>query len=152
MSILINQHSYELADVMPHAAPMILLSDIADFNENYCCALVNINANSFFYEKTNGVPSYVGIEYMAQTIAAWVGIQGRQQGRAPKIGFLLGTRKYNAQVYFFKNESCLYIRAELVYREGPLGVFKCEIECENELLATANVNVYQPDSPEELMK
>ena len=38
------------------------------------------------------VPAWVGIEYMAQAIAAWAGCRARAAGKPPQLGFLLGSR------------------------------------------------------------
>ena len=56
---------------------------------------VCIGEDSMFFEPPHGVPGYVGLEYIAQTIAAHGGLRARAVGEPVRIGFLLGTRRYD---------------------------------------------------------
>jgi predicted hotdog family 3-hydroxylacyl-ACP dehydratase len=49
--------------------------------------------SAYFDRQLNGVPNYVGIEYMAQSIAALAGVEARLDHEGIRVGFLLGTRK-----------------------------------------------------------
>jgi len=89
------------------------------------------------------VPAWAGIEYMAQTIAAYVGIKARQANEPIRMGFLLGTRRYSSNVAAFKVGATLTIRAEKIMQDDGLGVFDCRIKGEA-VEVTANLNVYQP--------
>ena len=97
------------------------------------------------FVQDGGVPAWVGVEYMAQAIAAWAGCHARGQGRTPPIGFLLGTRRYDSAVERFDSGRVLRVEArrELLGENG-LGVFACRILAGEEELATANVSVFEP--------
>ena len=82
---------------------------------------------------------------MAQAIAAWAGCRARHAGRAPSIGFLLGTRRYTAHQPFFAAGSCLRVEANCeLLGENGLGMFACRILAGATELAVANVSVFEP--------
>ena len=48
-----------------------------------------------------GVPVWVGIELMAQAIAAHAGLGARREQKPPRAGMLLGTRRFEASAAYF---------------------------------------------------
>jgi predicted hotdog family 3-hydroxylacyl-ACP dehydratase len=91
-----------------------------------------------------GVPGWVGIEYMAQAVAAHAGYQARLDGESPAIGYLLGTRAYRCSIPAFPVGETLRIHIESLFVEMGLGAFACHIDM-GETVATAKINVYQPE-------
>ena len=81
---------------------------------------------------------------MAQTIAAYAGWKAKESGEAVKLGFLLGTRKYECQEKVFHTK--LKIKAEVLFQSDELASFSCSIRCskDDSTLAEARINVYQP--------
>lgn len=139
-----------VSDLLPHKPPMVLLDRVLAFAGTALAAEVQIRADSVLCE-SGGVPAWVGIEYMAQAVAAHAGCQGRLRGRPPVIGYLLGTRSYQCSVASFPIGETLTIHIEALFAEMGLGAFACRIE-NDEVLATATINVYQPtdDSMEDI--
>jgi predicted hotdog family 3-hydroxylacyl-ACP dehydratase len=75
----------------------------------------------------------------------------KKAGEPVKLGFLLGTRRYNSNVAEFKVGSRLTIRVRKVIQDDALGVFDCEIYGINhepdqdiQIEVSASLNVYQP--------
>ena len=91
------------------------------------------------------VPAWIGVEYMAQAVAVWAGARARRARREAPLGFLLGTRRYEAQVATFPSGARLRIhaRCELMGDNG-LGVFDCRIVRAGQTLATARLSVFEP--------
>ncbi len=86
----------EIEKILPHNHPMILIDKVLEVNleKKYLKGEFTIKDDMVFYnKKLKGVNSLVGIEFMAQTIAAYSYYRNNQE--EPKIGFLLGTRMYN---------------------------------------------------------
>ena len=71
--------TYSVDALVPHAGSMSLLDEITGFGEEWLSAAVNITATSTFADE-QGVPAWIGIEYMAQCIAAFSGVQERTEG------------------------------------------------------------------------
>lgn len=142
---------YSVAELVPHSGRMSLLSAILDHGDDWLQAEVDICADSMFAD-ARGVPAWVGLEYMAQAIAAYSGLQERLRGERPKIGFLLGTRKYACNVDHFPIGQKIRVRvnSEMIGSNG-LNVFNGELRGEG-IRASAVVNVFQPDDAERFLE
>jgi predicted hotdog family 3-hydroxylacyl-ACP dehydratase len=134
--------SYAVAEVVPHAGRMLLIDEILDYSSNSLTACVTIRESSLFLTD-NVVPAWVGIEYMAQTIAAWAGVQARLRGEPVKVGYLLGSRHYQASQPAFTLGDTLTIVVNKQYHEGELAVFDCRISGA-QVSVSATLNVFQP--------
>ncbi|WP_288390613.1 hotdog family protein [uncultured Acinetobacter sp.] len=127
---------------IPHEAPMVFVDDLIEIFDQGALARLNIRPELLFCT-AQGLPSWTSIELMAQTISAYSGRNGHQQGLTPRIGFLLGTRKLNLPVAFFELGSTLTIRIEQQYLHEGLGQFACEIEYQTHKIS-ALLSVYEP--------
>ncbi|MGB1197797.1 MAG: 3-hydroxylacyl-ACP dehydratase [Thalassotalea sp.] len=146
--------NYSIEQVISHRDPMILISGLNHYDDIRACCWVDINEHSPFYNSAlNGVPSYVGIEYMAQTVAAYAGANALDHQQTVKIGFLLGARKMTTKVRSFTKGTRLTVNVEELYREeSGLSVFGCSISANDEIVAEAKVNVFQPSEPKEFIE
>ncbi|WP_456280358.1 hypothetical protein M1D55_05790 [Cupriavidus sp. JZ107] len=134
----------DIAAMVPHGGAMLLLDALLHADEDHAIARATVRPTQLFVD-ANGMPAWVGVEYMAQTIAAWSGARARRGGSAPAIGFLLGSRRYTCDVPAFPRGSELTItaRVELIGENG-LGMFSCAIDMDGREVARANVSVFQP--------
>lgn len=142
---------FTVDEVLAHDAPMILIDELLSYSNTSATCKVLITPEKLFYDSTvDGIPSYVGTEYMAQTIAAYAGAKAKTKNRqqAIKLGFLLGSRKYAPSIPTFKNGSELIVTAEeIIVEDSGLSVFSCVIKIDNEIIVEANINVFQPENP-----
>jgi len=129
---------------VPHRGAMSLLDRVERVDEHGVVAWVTVPADGLF-TTDGGVPAWVGIEYMAQAVAAWSGARARTGGGSPRIGFLLGSRRYVAHEPLFPTGAELRVSAvcELVGDNG-LGMFDCRIEHAGRELAAARLSVFEP--------
>ncbi|MCF8467122.1 MAG: hypothetical protein K9G33_06945 [Sneathiella sp.] len=134
---------YSIEDVLYHAPPMILIDRVNAYDEETVISCVEITDESPFVD-AGEVPAYVGIEYMAQSIAAYSGIKARNSGAPVKIGYLVSARNMTMACPGFKVGDRLEITVHLVYDETPMAVFDCTIRKDKALVAEARLNVYQP--------
>lgn len=135
---------YAPADVIPQSGPMCLIDAIADYGADWIETRVDVRVDGLF-GSADGVPAWVGIEYMAQTVAAWSGIEQVQAGRKPDIGLLVGTRRCEFEADRFLPGWILHVRARLLLRDDTdLAVFDCSIRHGQKPLAQAQVKVYRP--------
>ncbi|VUD68865.1 hypothetical protein TDB9533_04224 [Thalassocella blandensis] len=145
-----NLQNLAIDSLVPHQGAMCLLHRVVDAGDDWLIAEAHIHSDNL-YMLPEGVPSWLGIEYMAQTISALAGLRELKTQGEVKLGFLLGTRKYTVNQAFFPVGSVLRIKVEeVVLGENGLGAFDCEIESEG-LVAKANLNVFQPSNPEEFL-
>lgn len=144
-------NKYDINQVLPHQSPMILIDSLENYDVDSCrCAVVISQHSPFYNTGKNGVPSYIGSEYMAQAIAAFAGAHALDENENVQIGFLLGSRKYKTMCSYFTLGATLTITIKELYREDSgLRVFECEIlSAEKSVLAQANINVFQPKDPD----
>lgn len=143
-------NSYPIESIVPHAHPMILIDELCQYDETKAVCKVTISENSNFYNPVSGsVPSYVAIEYMAQSIAAFANANNRDLGKAVAIGFLVSSRKFKVLVDEFKVTSILTIEVEQLYIEDSgLAAFDCKVSLPNKLMAEARINIFQPNDPQ----
>jgi predicted hotdog family 3-hydroxylacyl-ACP dehydratase len=138
----------DIRALVPHSGPMVLLDRVISVDAESVCAEVRIRQDSLFY-LDGGVGAWVGLEYIAQAIAAYAGYHAALRGKPVKIGFLLGTRRYECVRPSFALGSVLMVRAKRVLQaDDGLACFDCSIDDESGRLAGASVTVYQPADAE----
>jgi predicted hotdog family 3-hydroxylacyl-ACP dehydratase len=135
---------YQLTDLLAHQGHMVLLKRLVDFDDSSMCAEVVVANDGLFGDATS-VPAWVGIEYMAQTVAAHGGLMCKLSGKPINMGFLLGTRRYESNVSSFPVGQVLSVQVHRLIQDQGLGVFECKISAEG-IEVSAKLNVYQPDS------
>ncbi|MCX4025403.1 hotdog family protein [Endozoicomonas sp. SM1973] len=139
-------------ELLPHDHPMILLDRVEDYGADFVEASFTVNEQSYFLSpQQQRVPIWFGLEYMAQTIGLFAGIQHKLANEPVKIGFLLGTRRYTCLVDALLMGNTYQVRASKKYEDEGLSVFDCTIN-HQALIAEASINVFQPDDPAEFFK
>jgi len=149
----------DIRSLLPHSGLMVLLDRVISVDEESLCAEVTIRPDSLFMG-VDGVGSWVGVEYMAQAIAAFAGYAARLNGDVVKVGFLLGTRRYETSCSGFAPGSVLRVHVQRVLQaDNGIGSFECHIDDASpghgtdgdvnngnvQPLARATVTVFQPD-------
>jgi predicted hotdog family 3-hydroxylacyl-ACP dehydratase len=124
----------DIRSLVPHAGPMVLLDRVISADEDSLCAEIGIRSDNLFCGP-DGVGAWVGIEYMAQAIAAWAGYTAQ----------LRGTRRYECSRPIFVLGSVLRVHVQRLFQnDNGLGSFECRIDDIRGPLATATVTVFQP--------
>jgi predicted hotdog family 3-hydroxylacyl-ACP dehydratase len=131
-----------LAEVLPHAPPMILLDELVDFVPGRARCQVRLRPDSPLVEGGR-VRALVCVEYMAQAVAAYAGLVSRAAGEAPRIGFLLGTRELQLATGFLLVGDLLAVDVEHVFGDDRIGSFRCRVSRGEEIVAQALLSVYQ---------
>ena len=145
------KENYKIHNLVPHQSPMSLLDTLESYSENTLVSSLTVKEDSLFYEEL-GIPSWVGLEYMGQTIAAYGGVKARNEGKPVKIGFLVSCRRYESPLSHFKLGSKLTVSVkEVLTNPSGLSVFDCSITW-REYLIRANINVFLPEKVEEFLE
>lgn len=145
--------NYSIAEVLPHAGRMLLLDELLEYGEEHVVAGVTIRPDSVLCEPGQGVPSWVGLEYMAQTVAAFSGVEEVAQGMKPRIGLLLGSRSYKASVPLFPIGARLIVSATMLVRgDDDLVAFACEIRNGDQQYAVGDIKAVRPRDIHALVK
>jgi predicted hotdog family 3-hydroxylacyl-ACP dehydratase len=143
---MIDTSAIPVTELLPHGPESTLLDRFVAYDERKSVAVVDIGPASAFFDG-HAVPAWVGIEYMAQAVAAHAGFEARLRGEPPAVGFLLGTRSYENRLPAFPAGSRLTVTVEPLWTEAGVGVFRCTIALD-EIVAEAVVNTYRPGAAE----
>ncbi len=138
-----------VADLLPHDGKMVLLDKVVSYDADSMVAELVVRDDGLFGDGQY-VPAWLGIEYMAQTVAAHGGMLRYLEGLPIHIGFLLGTRRFNSNVAELTVGSRLLVRVEHNVQDQGLAVFDCVLEGQG-VEMSAKLNVYQPDSEQNLV-
>jgi predicted hotdog family 3-hydroxylacyl-ACP dehydratase len=135
---------WPLAELLPHAGDMILIDRILAFDDEQIQTFTTVKPGGLFSLEDGGLPAWVGIELMAQSVAAFAGCHARRRGDAVELGFLLGTRKFECNVESFPVGTELTIHGmRSLEDDNGMGVFECHIHAPG-IHATARLNVFRP--------
>ncbi|MCK5122023.1 MAG: hotdog family protein [Methylococcales bacterium] len=135
-----------VADILPHDGAMVLLDNVLEYDQQSLVAAVTVRNDGMFGDGKT-IPAWIGIEYMAQTVAAHGGMMCHLAGKPINLGFLLGTRRYTCNISEFTVGMHLTVKVERLIEDQGLGVFTCQILGDG-IDISAKLNVYQPDKAE----
>jgi predicted hotdog family 3-hydroxylacyl-ACP dehydratase len=131
--------------IIPHRGTMLLVDEVITCSDAALIALATVRADAWYADEHGAMPAWIGIELMAQAVAAHVALVAMRAGGRARPGVLLGTRSYRAHVSAFSRDARLAIRAEEVLRsEEGHGAYECTIDHDGERCAQAVIKVFQP--------
>lgn len=135
---------WPIAELLPHAGDMILIDEVLHFAEDDVETRLTVRPGGLFNQADGSLPAWIGIELMAQSVAAYAGCQARQAGVPVQLGFLLGTRNFQCNVERFPAGSELQIKAlRSLQDDNGMGVFECQLDGPG-IQAVARLNVFCP--------
>ncbi len=70
---------WPLAELLPHAGDMILIDQVLSFDEEQIQTRLTVKPGGLFNRADGSLPAWVGIELMAQSVAAYAGCRARQK-------------------------------------------------------------------------
>ncbi len=136
--------AWPIAELLPHAGDMILLDGVERFDDESVVTYLQVRAGGLLNAADGSLPAWVGMELMAQSVAAFAGCQARKAGQPVELGFLLGTRNFQCNVDAFPVDAPLSIRAlRSLQDDSGMGVFECHLDGPG-IHAEARLNVFRP--------
>lgn len=144
---MISPHSaLQIEQLIPHRPPMLLLDRLVEVTGNRSCAEIDIHPAASFFSPGQGVPAWIGVEYLGQTAALIAGFQLHEGRVEPHLGLLLGTRKYVAHTPWFPPHATVTVTCTEVAVVGQnLATFAGEIRDKKTgaLYASAKLSVFR---------
>jgi predicted hotdog family 3-hydroxylacyl-ACP dehydratase/3-hydroxymyristoyl/3-hydroxydecanoyl-(acyl carrier protein) dehydratase len=141
-----------IREIVPHDGPMLLIGEVIKHLPEITVCRVNVDRSRLFVRPDGRVPAWVGLEYMAQCVAAHGGLVAHGMGDAPRPGLFLGTRNVQLAVDFFESDEVLTVSARHLRGDLGLASFACRVDrpgAERPLLE-GNLSVYVVERIEEL--
>ncbi len=139
-------------EIMPHDGKMLLVERLVFRDEASAECIVNVDDSELFANEDGTVPSWVALEYMAQTIAAYGGADTHATDREVRPGLFIGSRRVKFNVDAFTPHSVLRTRVEHVRGRAPgLMAFDCSVrphdaDPDSPPLVNGVLNVYVLDN------
>jgi predicted hotdog family 3-hydroxylacyl-ACP dehydratase len=140
------------AELVPQAGSMCLLRNVVAVDDESLVAMAVLSSDSLFC-RDGRIGAWVSLECMAQAVAAWSGYQDRTKGRKPRIGFLLGTRRFDCHQSWLPVDRPLRIEVtkEIELDDG-IGQFVGRTYEGEDLIASAVITVYSPEDPTAVLR
>lgn len=143
--------SYPIDALLPQSRSMVLLDSVLEKDDEHIVVELTVRDDGLFSSPERTVPAWLGLEYMAQTVAAFSGYNKKSRGEAIQLGFLLGTRYYQCSVDHFPCGTLLKVRAEkIIEAANDMSVFDCTLEG-NGIIATSKLNVLLPQDAKKFL-
>lgn len=124
---------YELK--IPHKGKMLLIDKIEniDFENKTIIVSATINKENIFYE-ANGIPSYIFVEYVAQSCAAYNSFcqESSQENHNERIGFILNIKSVNCYKDKVKSGEIIFIKAKETLRDSNIAYYDGEVFYQND--------------------
>jgi predicted hotdog family 3-hydroxylacyl-ACP dehydratase len=135
-----------MAELLPHEAPMILLDNVEQADETHIeCSVLLSERDPFMVQgRVRGV---VCLEYMAQAVGAFVGLERRGRGLRPQIGYIVGLRSLKLHQAYLDRGDRLTVRASLTWSDLETATFEAAVACNGRAVAEGQITVYQPNDP-----
>lgn len=142
-----------IEELLTHRGNMLLLDRVIGFGPDGIRVEAKVDGKAWYADASGAMPAWIGIELMAQAIAAQVGLVARERGLPPRQGLLLGTRSFVARRPAFGENEILVVGAKEVFQEtNGLGAFDATIELAGEVVAEATLKVFEPTDFESILE
>jgi predicted hotdog family 3-hydroxylacyl-ACP dehydratase len=133
-------------EVLPHRGTMRLIDEIVAFSDDAVTVRAHVDRHAWYADADGAMPAWLGIELMAQAIAAHVGLIAMRAGGRARPGVLLGASRYEVVAPSFASAERLSIEAkELLKSEQGHGAYECTISIEARCVGQAIIKVFQPN-------
>lgn len=143
--------NFEPIDLLPQKAPMAFITAVerVDFDAQEMVTRIDVkDTDLLFYKNINGVPSCAALEYMAQSIACYIGAQDIHLTGTTKAaaGFIMGSRDLHIMVSQFNVDESYYVLVQSLFCDNNIASFDCKIYDSNKtVVAYGNLNAFRPD-------
>jgi predicted hotdog family 3-hydroxylacyl-ACP dehydratase len=134
--------SAELAELVPHRAPMLLLDSVVLHGDRAITCEATIREDHPFLE-AGEVDVVVCVELVAQAVAAYTGYRDRLAGRRPELGFIVSCREASFEVPSLALGDSLTVEARHVWGEIQVGSFKGTVQRNGATVASVELGVYR---------
>ncbi|WP_020208035.1 hypothetical protein [Gilvimarinus chinensis] len=137
---------------IPHRPPMRLVDNLVSETPQQVVTAFSVDRDHVFFDASvAGVPTWAGIEFMAQTAAVWLGLADERAGRAIAPAFLISTRHYTVTQPVFAVGESFQVAVEVALQEEQIVSFNGRVYSSDNAkgyLAEAVFSAFRPDDAE----
>lgn len=131
----------ELAQVLPHRPPLVLIDSLKRYDQETAEASKTFASNDYGLTTDGEVAEPMLIECLAQTVAAAQGSHARSHGHKPAEGMLVGVSGFD---YFrpVRPGEALTLTTRITHRFGQFVVAEGTVTAEDKLIAKGELKLY----------
>ena len=129
-------------ELLPHGPEMLLLDEVRAADEGHLVCALTLRPTSTFV-RNGAVPCLVALEYMAQAVAAHLGLRAHRRKHTPQSGFLIGAREVLFEVDELQVGDWLEVHVAVIVEDEVRGSFECSVLREGARVASATLSVYR---------
>lgn len=137
-------------ELIPHQGVMRLVDELVQHDEATAEVVARLTPDNAFADGEGRVPAWVGVELMAQSVAAWAGARAAERGeQQARGGYLLGCRSYDCERDRFPRDAELRIHVrEVLRQDNGFGSYTGEIHVDGERMARGKLSVLEANEQE----
>jgi predicted hotdog family 3-hydroxylacyl-ACP dehydratase len=135
--------------ILPQRGRMMLLSAVLEHSDDRTVCTASVRSDSPFVDDDDTMPPVIGLEYLAQCVAAHAGLRGWSRGEPPRVGFLIGARRLDFRSGArLRVGQRLTVEASRTWGEEEFAMFACRLHDAGAraLLLEGSLNVFLPRS------
>ena len=138
-----------MTELVPHGAPMLAVEELLDWREGFARARLTVQSDNQFVRE-GSLDTVMTFEYMAQTVAACLGMESRQGGGGVRVGMVIASREMKIERASIAVGEELFFEANLVRGSDYSSMFKTETrDAQGELVSTASLTLVHSEAPPE---
>ncbi len=130
-----------VADLLPHAAPMLVLESLLDWEPGRCTARMLLRADHPFV-RDGHVAGVCLFEFMAQAVAACLGCEASSVGESVRAGMVIACRSMSVDCDVVPVGAELLLRARRVRGTKSISLFETEAELGGRVVSRAMMTLF----------
>lgn len=136
------------AEVLPHAGDMVWIDRIVSWRSDAIVCVAALRAGHPL-ERSGSTEAWIVVEWMAQAIAALVGLGCRAAGEPVRAGYLVAVPRLELSRATVAVGQTVELRCTREFGDENLASFACEAWDGTARIAAATLNVYRPAGADE---
>ncbi len=135
-----------MTELVPHGAPMLALEELLDWKEGYARARLTVREDNQFL-RNGTLDAVMTFEYMAQTVAACLGMESRKGGGAVRVGMVIASRETTIERPVIELGEALIFEAKRKRGSDYSSLFEVETrDAKGELVSTTTLTLVHSES------
>ena len=114
-----------ITELVPHGVPMLALEELLEWREGFARTRLTVRDDNQFV-RNGSLDTVMTFEYMAQTVAACLGMGSRKGGGGVRVGMVIASREMKIERPEIAVGEELFFEANLVRGSDYSSMFKTE--------------------------
>jgi predicted hotdog family 3-hydroxylacyl-ACP dehydratase len=133
----------DILELLPHRPPMLWIDEVLAREADEVRCKLTIRDDHLFVDENGTVEPITSIEWIAQAVAALVGVLDRDRLRKPRPGYLIAIPEATFHVAAFAVGDVLEIVARRIWGDDTLASFEGAVHRDGALATHAQLSVFR---------